>query len=106
MLKFCRLVHLQSINLTLWVSKFGTLESERCVCTEVFIFPPLRESIMGGITARRLSLITAMQIFHREGLEMFVVLWYNGSSKKATSDWSLRLARGGRNYGVWIPTTM
>lgn len=71
-----------------------------------FYFSPFAREYNGGITARQLSLITAMQIFHREGLEMFVVLWYNGSSKKATSNWSLRLARGGRNYGVWIPTTM
>lgn len=37
---------------------------------------------------------------------MFMLLWYNGSSKKATSERSLRLARGGRKYGVWIPTTI
>ena len=43
---------------------------------------PLREGYNGGIIARRLSLITAVQIFYREGLEMFAVLWYNGSSKK------------------------
>ena len=39
------------------------------------------------------------------GLEMFMLLWYNGSSKKTTSGRSLRLAWGGRKYGVWIPTT-
>ena len=37
---------------------------------------------------------------------MFVIIWYNGSSKKATSERSLRLARGGRKYGVWITTTI
>ena len=36
-----------------------------------------------GAIALRLSLITAVQIFHLEGLEMFAVLWYNGSSKKS-----------------------
>ena len=40
-------------------------------------------------------MITASQIFHRERLEMFVILWYNDGSKKATSGWSLRLVRGG-----------
>lgn len=47
--------------------------------------PVLEERLSLIIIARRLSLITAVQIFHREGLEMFAVLWYNGSSKKATS---------------------
>ena len=60
----------------------------------------------GGGFALRLSLITAVQIFHREGLEMFAVLWYNVDSKKATSERSLRLVRGGRKYGVWILTTI
>ena len=56
--------------------------------------------------ARRLSLITATQMFHREGLEMFWVLWYNGSSKKATSV-SEQIARvRWRKYGVWITTTI
>ena len=47
--------------------------------------PVLEERLSLIIIARRLSLITAVQIFHREGLEMFAVLWYNGSSKQATS---------------------
>ena len=37
---------------------------------------------------------------------MFMLLWYNGSSKKSTPGRSLRLARGGRKYGVWITTTI
>ena len=36
-----------------------------------------------SVARSALSLITAVQIFHREGLEMFWVLWYNGSSKKS-----------------------
>ena len=64
------------------------------IFAEVY-YPPFAEGYNGSIIARRLSLITAVQIFHREGLEMFAVLWYNGSSKKATSERSLRLVRGG-----------
>ena len=39
------------------------------------------------------------------GLEIFAVLWYNNSSKKATSERNLWFAWGGRKYGVWIATT-
>lgn len=54
--------------------------------------PVLEERLSLIIIARRLYLITAVQIFHREGLEMFAVLWYNGSSKKATSERNLWFA--------------
>ena len=63
-------------------------------------YTPLQRGIMGGIIARRLSLITATQMFHREGLEMFWVLWYNGSSKKATSV-SEQIARA-RWEKIWV----
>ena len=82
--KFCCLVHFQSIKLILWSVGFDTLELEHCIPTDALLYP-FAKGYNGGIIARRLSLTTATQMFHREGLEMFWVLWYNGSSKKATS---------------------
>ena len=67
---------------------------------------PFAKGYNGDITARRYLWLQHRKYYTVRGLEMFMLLWYNGDSKKSTSERSLRLARGGRKYGVWIPTTI
>ena len=67
---------------------------------------PFAKGYNGDITARRYLWLQHRKYYTVRGLEMFVILWYNGGNKKTTSRRSLRLAWGGRKYGVWIPTTI
>lgn len=67
---------------------------------------PFAKGYNGDITARRYLWLQHRKYYTVRGLEMFVILWYNGDNKKSTSRRSLRLAWGGRKYGVWITTTI